>query len=135
MGLGANPVEDAIYPTALIDADGQPFDSSKRYVLHFPAGQLPPANAFWSLTMYDQRQLFTDNPINRFAIGDRDPLALNPDGSLDINICRDTPGPDLESNWLPTPAAGPFTMNLRLYWPRPEALDGTWEPPPVRPQG
>ena len=135
MGLGANPVEDAIYPTALTDADGQPFDSSKRYVLHFPAGQLPPAHAFWSLTMYDQRQLFTDNPINRFAIGDRDALAFNPDGSLDIHICRNTPGPDLESNWLPTPAAGPFTMNLRLYWPRPEALDGTWEPPPVRPQG
>lgn len=66
MGLGANPVEDAIYPTALTDADGQPFDSSKRYVLLFPPGQLPPADAFWSLTMYDQRQLFTDNPINRF---------------------------------------------------------------------
>ncbi|MEV4264226.1 DUF1254 domain-containing protein [Kribbella sp. NPDC049584] len=134
IGLAANPVEDAIYPTAMTDADGQPFDSSKRYVLHFPPGQLPPTNAFWSLSMYDQRQLFTANPINRFAIGDRDALATNADGSLDIHISRETPGADLESNWLPAPSAGPFTMNLRLYWPRPEALDGRWTPPPIHPQ-
>ncbi len=134
MGLGANPVEDAIYPTAMTDSEGQPFDSSRRYLLHFEPGQAPPADAFWSLTMYDQRQLFTANPINRFAIGDRDPLAYHPDGSLDIYIGRESPGADLESNWLPAPASGPFTMNLRLYWPTPEALDGTWQPPPVRPQ-
>jgi hypothetical protein len=134
MGLGANPVEDAIYPTAVADADGRPFDSSKRYIVHFGPGQTPPADAFWSLTMYDQRQLFAANPISRFAIGDRDALQFNADDSLDIHIGRESPGADLESNWLPAPAAGPFTMNLRLYWPRPEALDGTWQPPAVRPR-
>ena len=134
MGLGANPVEDAIYPTALTDSEGRPFDSSRRYLLHFEPGQTPPADAFWSLTMYDQRQLFAANPIDRFAIGDRDPLTYHPDGSLDIYISRESPGADLESNWLPAPASGPFTMNLRLYWPRPEALDGSWQPPPVREQ-
>jgi len=135
MGLGANPVEDAIYPAAVADGDGRPFDSARRYLLHFDAGELPPAEAFWSLTMYDQRQLFAANRIDRFAIGDRDPLEFNADGSLDLHIGRESPGDVLESNWLPAPAEGPFTMNLRLYWPRPEALDGRWQPPPVRPLG
>jgi hypothetical protein len=132
MGLGANPVEDAIYPTAVADADGHPFDSAKRYLMHFDPGQTPPVDAFWSLTMYDRRQLFAANPISRFAIGDRDALKFNADESLDLHICRESPGEVLESNWLPTPASGPFTMNLRLYWPRPEALDGSWQPPAVR---
>ena len=100
--------------------------------MHFDPGQTPPVDAFWSLTMYDRRQLFAANPIGRFAIGDRDALKFNADESLDLHICRESPGDVLESNWLPTPASGPFTMNLRLYWPRPEALDGGWEPPPVR---
>ncbi len=132
MGLGANPVEDAIYPTAVADGDGRPFDSARRYLMHFDPGQTPPVDAFWSLTMYDQRQLFAANPIGRFAIGDRDELQFNADESLDLHICRESPGEVLESNWLPAPAEGPFTMNLRLYWPRPEALDGTWHPPAVR---
>jgi len=131
-GLGANVIEDAVYPTAFTDADGQPFSSDRRYVLHFDEDKMPPARAFWSLTMYDQRQLFAANPIGRYAIGDRDQLAFNADGSLDLYIQRDSPGPDHESNWLPAPASGPFTMNLRLYWPKPEVLDGTWSPPPVR---
>ena len=132
MGLGANPVEDAIYPTAVADIDGRPFDSARRYLMHFDPGQTPPVDAFWSLTMYDQRQLFAANRIGRFAIGDRDALKFNTDESLDLHICRESPGEVLESNWLPAPASGPFTMNLRLYWPRPEALDGSWQPPPVR---
>jgi len=131
-GLGANVIEDAVYPTAFTDADGRPFSSDRRYVLHFDEDRMPPARAFWSLTMYDQRQLFAANPIGRYAIGDRDQLAFNADGSLDLYIQRDPPGPDHESNWLPAPASGPFTMNLRLYWPKPEVLDGTWSPPPVR---
>ena len=134
MGLGANPVEDAMYPTAFTDSDGQPCDSSRDYLLHFAPGQSPPSDAFWSVTMYDERQLFAANPINRFAIGDRDALKFNADGSLDIHIRRESPGADLESNWLPTPASGPFTMNLRLYWPRREALNGTWRPPAACPQ-
>ncbi|MBB6095927.1 hypothetical protein HNQ60_004818 [Povalibacter uvarum] len=131
-GLGANPIEDAIYPTALMDADGQPFSSDRRYTIHFSKEQLPPVRAFWSLTLYDQRQLFTANPINRYAIGDRDPLRLNDDGSLDIHIQRTSPGADKEANWLPAPASGPFSMNLRLYWPEPAALNGGWSPPPVK---
>jgi hypothetical protein len=117
-GLGAIVVEDAVYPTAFTDAGGEPLSSDNRYVLHFAKDQIPPARAFWSLTMYDQRQLFTENPINRYAIGDRDRLAFNPDGSLDLYIQRESPGKDKEANWLPAPKDGPFTMNLRLYWPR-----------------
>lgn len=131
-GLGANVVEDAIYPTAITDADGKPFSSDNRYVLHFDKGNIPPARAFWSLTMYDERQLFTANPIDRFAIGDRDKLKANADGSIDIYIQRDSPGKDKESNWLPAPTKGAFTMNLRLYWPKTSALDGSWLPPGVR---
>ncbi len=87
---------------------------------------------FWSLTMYDERQLFTANPIDRYAIGDRDALAFNADGSLDLYIQRESPGKDKETNWLPAPKNGSFTMNLRLYWPMVEATNGTWGPPPVK---
>lgn len=131
VGLGANTVEDAIYPIAMTDVDGKPFDSGAKYVIHFDKERLPPARAFWSLTMYNDRQFFTANPINRFAIGDRDPLKYNADGSLDLVIQREPPKGG-GSNWLPAPAAGNFTMNLRLYLPKPEALDGTWKPPVVR---
>lgn len=74
---------------------------------------------------------FTENPINRYAIGDRDKLAFNSDGSLDLYIQRESPGKDKQSNWLPAPKSGSFTMNLRLYWPKDEVLDGSWTPPPV----
>jgi len=131
-GYGANAIEDAVYPTAFADADGQPFDGSKRYVLHFDKDRIPPVRGFWSLTMYDQRQVFTANPIGRYAIGDRDKLAFNADGSLDLYIQRESPGKDKESNWLPAPAQGLFTMNLRLYWPKAQVLDGSWAPPPVK---
>lgn len=131
-GYGANPIEEALYPTAFADIDGQPFDSNKRYVLHFDKDQIPPVRAFWSLTMYDERQLFTANPIDRYAIGDRDKLAFNTDGSLDLYIQNESPGKDKESNWLPAPKSGPFTMNMRLYWPKAVARDGIWAPPPVK---
>jgi hypothetical protein len=131
-GLGANPIEDALYPGALKDTDGKPFSSDNRYVLHFTKEQIPPVRAFWSLTMYDERQLFTANLINRYAIGDRDKLRFNADGSLDLYIQRVSPGSANESNWLPAPAQGEFTMTLRLYWPKAEALDGTWAPPVVQ---
>jgi len=131
-GLGANVVEDAIYPSAFADAAGKPFDSSKKYVMHFSKEQIPPVRAFWSLTMYDDRQAFADNPINRYAIGDRDQLKFDADGSLTLYIQRESPGADKESNWLPAPKSGGFSMNMRLYWPKPEVLDGTWKPPPVK---
>ncbi len=131
-GLGANTIEDAVYPTGLVDADGRPFDSDRRYTIHFEKGEIPPARGFWSLTLYDARQLFAQNPIDRYAIGDRDRLTYNPDGSLDLHVQRESPGAGKEANWLPAPAAGPFTLNLRLYWPRPEVLDGSWNPPAAK---
>jgi hypothetical protein len=121
-----------VRPIAITDADGKPFSSDSRYILHFNKDQVPPVRGFWSLTMYNEKQLFAANPIDRYAIGDRDKLAFNPDGSLDLYIQRETPGKDKESNWLPAPASGPFTMNLRLYWPKPEILDGSWAPPGVK---
>jgi hypothetical protein len=131
-GYGANAIEDAVYPTAFADADGQQLTSDHHYVVHFDKNQIPPVRGFWSLTMYNDRQLFTANPIDRYAIGDRDKLAFNPDGSLDLYIHRESPGKDKESNWLPAPASGPFTMNLRLYWPKTQVLDGSWAPPAVK---
>jgi len=130
-GLGSNTIEDAVYPTAFTDADGRPFSSESRYILHFNKDKVPPARAFWSLTIYNEKQRLAANPIDRFAIGDRDKLAFNPDGSLDLYIQRESPGGDKESNWLPAPASGSFTMNLRLYWPKAEVLDGAWSPPGV----
>ena len=122
MGLGANVVEDAIYPTA----PGLHGRKALRLLREiptapFPKDQLPPASAFWSLTMYNDQQFFADNPLDRYAIGDRDIIKLAPpDGSVTIYIQRDSPGKEKESNWLPAPAEGTFTMNLRLYWPKPE---------------
>ena len=132
IGLGTNTLEDACYPTLLNDGDGKPLSSDQRYVVHFDKQQIPPVRAFWSLTMYDDRQLFADNPIGRYAIGDRDDLKFNSDGSLDLFVQRQAPGGDRDRNWLPTPASGGFSMNLRLYWPQREIIDGRWNPPPVQ---
>lgn len=131
-GLGANVSEDAIYPTTLTDSDGRPYDSAKKYVIRFSKDQLPPVRAFWSLSMYNDRQFFAANPIDRFAIGDRDKLTYEADGSLTLYVQRDSPGKDRESNWLPAPKEGGFSMNLRLYWPKPAALEGAWKPPEVK---
>lgn len=131
-GLGANQPDDAIYPLNVADADGKPVTADKNYVLHFDKAQLPPANAFWSLTMYDAEGFQVANPINRFAIGDRDALKYNADGSLDLYVQNQNPGPDKESNWLPAPASGPLGLTMRLYWPKPEALDGRWAPPAIK---
>jgi len=129
-GLGANPPEDAVYPVLLADSDGAPINGDQNYVIHFDADELPPANAFWSITMYDDEGFQAANELDRFAIGDRDPLSYNHDGSLDIFIQQANPGPDREANWLPAPT-GPLGITMRLYAPRPEALNGTWAPPPV----
>jgi hypothetical protein len=131
IGLGANPPEEAIYPLLLADADGAPLTGDDTYVVHFEADALPPVDAFWSITMYDAEGYQAANELDRFAIGDRDPLVFNPDGSLDIVIQHDDPGPERVSNWLPAPS-GPLGVTMRLYAPRPEVLDGRWVPPPVR---
>jgi hypothetical protein len=131
VGLGANQPEDAIYPVLEVDADGQPLDGANRYVMHFAADALPPVEAFWSVTMYDAQGFQVPNEIDRFAIGDRDHLAYNDDGSLDLYLQPDNPGPEREANWLPS-IPGPLGVTMRLYAPKPAALDGTWTPPPVR---
>lgn len=134
VGLGANQPEDAVYPNNLTDADGKPVTGDNRYIVHFDKNQLPPAEAFWSLTMYDSEGFQVANPINRFAIGDRDSLKYNGDGSLDLYIQHDNPGGEKESNWLPSPASGVLGVTMRLYAPKAEVLDGRWAPPPVRRQ-
>jgi hypothetical protein len=131
VGLGANIPEDAIYPTCTVDADGNALNGGNRYVIHFDRGKTPPVNAFWSITMYDQDGFFIDNPINLYAIGDRNNLKKNSDGSVDIYIQNVSPGKDMESNWLPAPS-GSFNLCLRMYWPKEEMLNGSWTPPGVK---
>lgn len=134
VGLGANLPADAIYPITRVDADGQPLNGGYKYVVHFDKGQTPPANAFWSLTMYNAHQLFVANPINRYAIGDRDKLRFNPDGSLDLYLQHDSPGKEKESNWLPADS-GDFNVIMRIYWPKETVTSGAWTPPPIRKVG
>lgn len=132
--LGANLPEDAVYPFASMDSDGEPLTGQRRYRLHFEPGELPRVNGFWSLTMYNERQFFVENPIDRYAIGDREELWLNANGSLDLYIQHDSPGGEREANWLPAPE-GAFNLMLRLYWPKPAILEGEWAPPPVQRMG
>jgi hypothetical protein len=114
---------------------GEPLDGSRSYRLHFEHDRLPPAAAFWSLSIYeimpDKRLFFADNPIRRYSIGDRTPdLRRNQDGSLDLYIRHASPGEARESNWLPAPA-GPFALILRAYLPGPGLIAGTYAPPPL----
>jgi hypothetical protein len=131
VGLGANSAEDAVYPILLADADGKPLAGDNNYVLHFGKDGLPPVHAFWSVTMYDAQGFQAANTLNRFAIGDRDPLQYNADGSLDLYIQHTSPGPDHEANWLPAPE-GPLGITMRLYSPKASVLNGTWAPPAVQ---
>ncbi|MEK2687444.1 DUF1254 domain-containing protein [Bdellovibrio sp. GT3] len=130
-GLGANLKQDAMYPWASVDNSGAPLNGKNNYIIRFTKGNLPPVNGFWSLTMYNSNQFFVKNPINRFAIGDRDKLRLNRDGSLDIYLQASSPGKDKEANWLPAPADQDFNLIMRLYWPKQAVLDGTWKPPGI----
>ncbi|MGR9212181.1 DUF1254 domain-containing protein [Rhizobium leguminosarum] len=134
VGIGANSKEEAMYPIYETDTAGDALDGSKgKYVLRFADGNFPPVNAFWSLTMYDlPSQLLVDNPINRYLINS--PMLPNlkkdKDGGLTIYIQHDSPGKDLEANWLPAPA-GQFMMAMRYYLPKPELLSGAWNSPLV----
>jgi hypothetical protein len=132
IGLGANQPEDAVYPLCIADADGKPLDGANKYLLHFEKDKLPPVEAFWSVTMYDAEGFQVANRLNRFAIGDRDELKFNTDGSLDIYIQSESPGADKESNWLPSPAQGTLGVTMRLYAPKAQVLDGTWSPPAIK---
>jgi len=132
VGLGANQVDDAIYPLNVSDADGKPVTAENNYVLHFSKDDLPPVGAFWSLTLYDAEGFQVANPLNRFAIGDRDSVKFNADGSLDLYIQNESPGRDKESNWLPAPKNGKLGLTLRLYAPKPQVADGRWNPPALK---
>lgn len=134
VGLGMNRPQDAIYPISQKDAEDRTYSGADKYVMHFPKGELPPAEGFWSLTMYDSGYFFVSNPINRYSISARQNLKANPDGSTDLYIQKDSPGADKESNWLPAPS-GRFILMLRMYWPDesdPSIIDGSWKVPPVK---
>jgi hypothetical protein len=131
VGLGANLPEDAVYPRRTTDADQQLLTGANQYAIRFAKDQLPPVGAFWSISMYNSRQAFVKNPINRHAIGDRDNLQFAADGSLTLYIQNESPGKDRESNWLPAPKDA-FNLFMRLYWPKKEILNGSWKPPQVR---
>jgi hypothetical protein len=130
VAIGANPPEDAVYISDSTDANGKPLSWAAKYRMHFAADQLPQVLAFWSITGYDKDGYFIANPMDRYAIGDRDKLKFNPDGSLDLYIQAQNPGSDYESNWLPS-GEGPFNLTFRLYWPKPAILNGSWQPPAV----
>ena len=129
--LGENLPQDAVYPSLSVDSEGRPLDGNSTYVLHFDKGKFPLVDAFWSVTAYDTDGYFIPNKLNRQALGDRDRLTTNTDGSLDLYIQLDSPGADRESNWLPVTKA-PFTLLMRLYSPKAEFLEGAWTPPAVR---
>lgn len=129
-GLGANLPEDAVYPSTSIDSDNQPLDGANSYVIRFKPGELPPVDAFWSITLYDPDGYPARNSLERYALGDRDPIRYEPDGSLEILVQARPPAPERQTNWLPAPA-GPFNLTMRLYAPRRSVLEGRWAPPAV----
>jgi hypothetical protein len=130
MGLGADQREDTVYPTAYVDGDGQPLDSANTYVMRFEKDQLPPTNATWSVSQY-QGNFYVVNVLNRYAIAPWMPLTFNADGSLDIYLQAQSPGPEKEANWLPTPP-GQFNLTLRNYFPKEAAYNGSYKVPPVK---
>lgn len=132
VGPWANTPREAIYSAGLLDADLLPLHGRNSYVLHFAPGQEPPADAFWSITVYDANGALVANPQDRYSVSSRRTAELvrRPDGSVDIIFSRTDPG-DAGANWLPVPDA-PFSAYLRMYVPRQEALDGTWTPPPIQ---
>jgi hypothetical protein len=135
LGIFGNTKQEAMYPAYYVDGDGQKLDGSHRYTLRFAPGQLPPVNSFWSMTMYEEpSKLLVANPLNRYLLNS--PMlphfAMDADGGLTLQIQNESPGKDQEANWLPAPK-GPFSVIMRLYWPKAEALDGKWTPPPVKP--
>ncbi|MGO6881470.1 DUF1254 domain-containing protein [Rhizobium ruizarguesonis] len=139
-GLLGNDAVEAMYPYTPTDTTGAPLDGSKhKYTITFPQGQLPPVNAFWSITMYDGKsQLLIKNPINRYLINSPmlSSMQKDPDGSVTLHIQKDSPGAGKEANWLPAPN-GTIYLVMRLYWPKTEAPsilpagEGTWQPPGV----
>ncbi len=131
VGLGADMQEDTIYPLAFVDGDGKRLNSANKYVMHYDKGGFTPTNATWSVSLY-QGPNYVPNAIDRYDIAPWMPLKYNADGSLDIYIQAASPGKDKEANWLPAPASGEFNIVIRNYWPKEEALNGTYKNPPIR---
>ena len=132
-GIYGNSKQEAMYPIYTVDAEGQRLDGTKRYAVRFSSSQLPPVNAFWSLTMYElPSSLLVANPLNRYLINAPmlPQLKKDADGGLTLFVQNESPGKDKEANWLPAPKGG-FFMVMRLYWPKPEALEGNWKQPPL----
>jgi hypothetical protein len=133
LGIYGNSREEALYPAYFLDSDRQPMSGEHRYELRFAAGQLPPVNAFWSLTLYKlPESLLVANAINRYLINAPmlPDLKKDADGGITLYVQNASPGADKESNWLPAPT-GAFFLAMRLYWPKPEALSGQWTAPPL----
>lgn len=131
LGIYGNSAAEAIYPGAFNDSAGAPLTGANNYVYRFAPGQLPPVNAFWSLTMYElPGSVLVANPMNRYLISSTmlPSLVRDPDGGYTFTVQNASPGIEKESNWLPAPK-GPFALVLRLYWPKPDALNGTWKAP------
>ncbi len=132
-GIYGNSREEAIYPALALDSAGNRLDGSHKYVVRFAPGQLPPVNAFWSITMYEMpASLLVANPIDRYLINSSmlSSLKKDADGGITIYVQKESPGKEREANWLPAPP-GPFLMATRLYWPKEAALNGSWKAPKV----
>jgi len=131
MGLGALTKEDAAYPSAFVDSTGTALDGSRNYVMHFNKGEFPPSKVnVWSISPY-RGNFYVRNSLNRYGILSSMPLKYNADGSLDVYLQKDSPGPDKESNWLPIPPSGSYNLTVRAYQPEPSLLDGSYKLPPV----
>jgi hypothetical protein len=131
LGLGANLPEDAIYPNSIGDENGKPLDgANSKYMIRFAKDALPPVDAFWSVTLYDNGGFQVANPINRFAVSSWMPFKHDADGALTLYFQNENPGSDREANWLPAPK-GPFNLTMRLYAPKSAALTGVWNPPAI----
>ena len=133
-GIYGNSKQEAMYPLYGVDAAGQKLDGTNRYTLRFGPGQLPPVNAFWSLTMYElPASLLVANPLNRYLLNSPmlPQFKLDANGGLTLLIQKESPGKDKEANWLPAPQ-GPFLVVMRLYWPKDEAVEGKWTAPPLK---
>jgi hypothetical protein len=128
LGLGANVPEDAVYPFNLGDEAGKPLDGANKYTVTFEKGATLPADAFWSITLYDVEGFQVANPLDRFAVSSWMPFKYNSDGSLTLYFQSENPGKGNEANWLPAPK-GPFTLTMRIYAPKSEVLTGKWNPP------
>jgi hypothetical protein len=136
IGWGANVPEEAVYPVSRVDGSGDPYDgATATYTMRFEAGELPPVDAFWSLSVYGPDLFFTEHPAGTYTVGDRTPgLVYGDDGSLTITLAHARPDGVPEANWLPVPD-GPFVLMMRMYLPTEEVVSGDYTLPPVEPAG